>query len=184
MRSSRRGNSPQVISTKSKRGEIVAKENNQRINFFKCRDKKGILILSTRHSSEMVNVPCRSGNKFKSQIIVDYNRGNAAVDLSDQMNSYNNPLRRSTKWYRKLAFKLLLNTMVVNSYIIYKDITKQKISNTEFRKKLAVYLTNCEKKDIPSTILQKGLKNNTNSKENLEMFPKYEDIVNHVTIKM
>ncbi|XP_025155495.1 piggyBac transposable element-derived protein 4 [Harpegnathos saltator] len=97
LRSNRRGNSQQVISTKLKRGEIVAKENNQGITILKWRDKKDILVLSTRHSSEMVNVQCRSGNKFKPQIIVDYNREKAAVDLSDQMNSYNNPLRRSTK---------------------------------------------------------------------------------------
>lgn len=66
------------------------------------------------------------------------------------MNAYNNPLRRIIKWYRKLAFELLLNTTVVNSYILYKDITKQKINVTEFQKKLAVYLTSCEKEDIPS----------------------------------
>ena len=117
-----------MISTKLKRGEIVAKENNQGITILKWRDKKDSLVLSTKHSSEMVNVECRSGNKFKPQIIVDYNRRKAAVDLSDQMNAYNNPLRRTIKWYRKLAFELLLNTTVVNSYILYKDITKQNIN--------------------------------------------------------
>lgn len=45
---------------------------------------------------------------------------------------------------------MLLNTTVVNSYILYKDITKQKINITEFRTKLALYLTSCEKEDIPS----------------------------------
>lgn len=158
LRSNRRGNSQQVISTKLKRGEIVAKENNQGITILKWRDKRDILVLSTKHSSEMVNVECRSGNKIKPQIIVDYNRRKAAVDLSDQMNAYNNPLRRTIKWYRKLAFELLLNTTVINSYILYKDITKQNINITEFRKKLAVYLTSCEKEDIPSNSITRRSK--------------------------
>ncbi|XP_047367595.1 piggyBac transposable element-derived protein 4-like [Vespa velutina] len=55
-RSNRRGNSQQVISTKLKRGKIIAKENNQVITILKWMDKKDILVLSTRHSSEIVNV--------------------------------------------------------------------------------------------------------------------------------
>ncbi|KAI4474654.1 hypothetical protein M0802_015508 [Mischocyttarus mexicanus] len=46
----------------------------------------------------MVNVKCRSGRQIKPQIIVDYNTQKSAVDLSDQMNAYNNPLRKSQKW--------------------------------------------------------------------------------------
>ncbi|CAK9820086.1 PiggyBac transposable element-derived protein 4 [Anthophora quadrimaculata] len=107
--------------------------------------------MSTKHSSEMVNVQSRSGNKLKPKIIVDYNRGKAAVDLSDQMNGYNSPLRRSLKWYRKLAIELLLNTAVLNSFILFKNITMKRISITEFRKKLAVYLTNCKEADVPSS---------------------------------
>ncbi|KAL0278096.1 UNVERIFIED_CONTAM: hypothetical protein PYX00_000005 [Menopon gallinae] len=137
LRTNRRGNSHQVLSTKLKRGEIIAKENNQGITILKWKDKRDILVLSTKHSSEVVNVECRSGGQIKPQIVVDYNRQKSAVDLYDQMNAYNNPLRKSLKWYRKLAFELLLNTTVVNSYILYKNIMKQKISITEFRKKIS-----------------------------------------------
>ncbi|XP_014476746.1 PREDICTED: piggyBac transposable element-derived protein 4-like isoform X2 [Dinoponera quadriceps] len=150
LRSNRQGNPQQVISKKLKRGEIIAKENKQGITILKWKDKRDILVLSTKHSSEMVNVESRSEHKLKPQIIVDYNRGKAAVYLSDQMNAYNNPLCKSMKWYRKLAFELLLNTTVLNSYILYKDITKKNISITEFREKLAVHLTNCREEDIPS----------------------------------
>ncbi|XP_076641679.1 piggyBac transposable element-derived protein 4 [Halictus rubicundus] len=150
LRSNRRGNPQQVISKKLKRGEIIAKENEQGITILKWKDKCDILVLSTKHSSEMVNVKSRSEHKLRPQIIVDYNRGKAAVDLSNQMNAYNNPLRRSMKWYRKLAFELLLSTTVLNSYILYKDITKKNISITESWKKLAVHLTNCREENIPS----------------------------------
>ncbi|KAL6417752.1 hypothetical protein ACFW04_014351 [Cataglyphis niger] len=119
LRTNRRGNSHQVLSTKLKRGQIIAKENNHGITILKWKDKKDILVLSTKHSSEMVNVECRSGRQIKPQIIVDYNRQKSAVDLSDQINAYNNPLRKSLKWYRKLAFELLLNTTVVNILMLH-----------------------------------------------------------------
>ncbi|KAI4472415.1 hypothetical protein M0802_016848 [Mischocyttarus mexicanus] len=107
----------------------------------------------------MVNVKCRSGRQIKQQIIVDYNTQKSAVDLSDQMNAYSNPLRKSQKWYRKVAFELLLNTTVVNSYFLYKNITKQKINITEFRKQLAVHLTSCDKENIPpSRIVRRSRK--------------------------
>ncbi|KAI4472517.1 hypothetical protein M0802_016744 [Mischocyttarus mexicanus] len=61
LRTNRRGNSHQVLSTKLKRGQIIAKENNHGITILKWKDKKDILVLSTKHSSEMVNVKCRSG---------------------------------------------------------------------------------------------------------------------------
>ncbi|XP_014616305.1 PREDICTED: piggyBac transposable element-derived protein 4-like [Polistes canadensis] len=140
----------QVILKKLKQGEIIAKENKKGITILKWKDKRDILLLSTKHSSEMVNVKSRSEDKLKPQIVVAYNRGKAAVNLSDQMNAYNNPLRRSMKWYKKLAFELLLNTAILNGYILYKNITKKNISINEFRTKLAVYLTNCWDEDIPS----------------------------------
>ena len=68
LRSNRGKNSQRLISRKLERGEIVPKENNQGITILKWRDCKDIIVLSTRHSLEMVNVPCQSGNKFKPQI--------------------------------------------------------------------------------------------------------------------
>nr|XP_033335543.1 piggyBac transposable element-derived protein 4-like [Megalopta genalis] len=91
---------------------------------------RDILVLSTKHSSEMVNVECRSGRQIKPQIIVDYNRQKSAVDLSDQMNAYNNPLRKSLKWYRKLAFELLLNTTVQS---ILQVVTKKTFHRAELQ---------------------------------------------------
>ncbi|XP_039308373.1 uncharacterized protein LOC120358370 [Solenopsis invicta] len=168
LRLNRRENLQQVISKKLKRKKIIAKENEQEITIFKWKDKRDNLVLLTKHLSEMVNVECRSEYKLKPQIIVDYNRGKSAVDLSDQMNAYNNSLHRSMKWYRKLTFELLLNTTVLNSYILHKDI-KKNISITEFRKKLAVHLTNFREKRFDSTVLQQLLKSNdTNIKNNLE----------------
>ena len=68
----------------------------------------------------------------KPMVVVDYNRGKCAVDLSDQMIAYSTPHRRTLKWYIKLALELLLNTSISNAMILYKQATKTKIKVSAF----------------------------------------------------
>jgi hypothetical protein len=58
---------------------------------------------------------------MKPQVVLDYNEGRIGTDLSDQLSSYYTCLRRSIKWYRKVAFELVFGTALVNSYLIYKE---------------------------------------------------------------
>ena len=44
---------------------------------------------------------------------------NGGVDLSDQINSYNSCLQKTTKWYCKLFFHLF-NVCLINAYLLYK----------------------------------------------------------------
>ncbi|XP_015177516.1 PREDICTED: piggyBac transposable element-derived protein 4-like [Polistes dominula] len=147
----------QVISKKLKPWESIANENEKGITVLKWKDKRDILLLSTKHSSQLVNVKRRLEQKLKPQIVVDYNRGKAAADLSDLMRAYY-PLRRSLKWYKKLAFEFLLNIAVMNSIILYKNITKKNITINEFRKQLALYLTGSSNGDIPSSSIATTIK--------------------------
>ena len=41
----------------------------------------------------------------KPMVVVDYNRGKCAVDLSDQMITHSTPRRRTLKWYIKIALE-------------------------------------------------------------------------------
>lgn len=61
--------------------------------------------------------------------------------MSDQMSSYSSPLRKTLKWYRKLGIELMLNTSVVNTWVMYTENSNIKISIVEFRKLLVEYLT-------------------------------------------
>lgn len=79
-----------------------------------------VLMLSTKHSAEMISLPKGSCSYEKSKMVVDYNVGKSSVDLSDQMAAYSSPFRKTIQWYRKLAIELLLNTCVVNSLMLYK----------------------------------------------------------------
>ena len=49
-------------------------------------------------------------------------------------------MRKGIKWYRKLAFELLLGVAVVNAYFIFKKHTATQIGLREFRGKLAFTL--------------------------------------------
>ncbi|XP_072383820.1 uncharacterized protein [Diabrotica undecimpunctata] len=71
----------------------------------------------------------------KPQAVIDYNNCKAFIDLSDQMKSYSNSLRRVVKWYRKLAVELLTGS-ITNAYIMYKSISKNKIQITAFREEI------------------------------------------------
>ena len=117
---------------------ILTKESNDGLRILKWKDKRYVLLLSTKHSDETV-VKQKKGNiVIKAKIIEDYNEGKSYVDLSDQMVSYCSLQRKSIKWYKRIVFKFCLNTAVVNAWIIYNSLTKQKISSVEFRKKVAM----------------------------------------------
>ena len=57
----------------------------------------------------------------KPKVVFDYNKGRQGTDLSDQLSAYYTCLRRSIKWYQKVAFELIFGTSIVNSYLIYKE---------------------------------------------------------------
>ncbi|XP_072398290.1 uncharacterized protein [Diabrotica undecimpunctata] len=79
---------------------------------------------------------------------MEYNEAKSSIDQSDQMASYNSPLRKSLKWYRKLAVEFLLGTSLVNSHIIFNQLADKKMKINEFRehviKSLLSYEDNIE----------------------------------------
>lgn len=157
IRKKRKGLPKEVINAKLKKGEIISLENEDGITITNWRDKRNIYILSTKHGNDMQEVSCNRQTKMKPKVVIDYNKGKAAVDLSDQLGAYSNPLRKSVKWFRKVAFELLLTTAMVNSYILYKLVTGEHMSVTDFKKQIVKHLvTNNEdiisKKHIPTSI--------------------------------
>lgn len=125
-----------VVSTKLKKGQYIARESVDGITVMKWKDKRDVLVLSTKHSVRFRTTVKHRKQVSKPQIVLDYNKAKGAVDLSDQMTAYQTPLRKTIKWYKKLAIDLLLNTAMVNSLILYQSVTKKKISVLEFRKEI------------------------------------------------
>ncbi|KAJ8875770.1 hypothetical protein PR048_023669 [Dryococelus australis] len=52
------------------------------------------------------------------------------------------PLRRSIKWYRKTVFELLLNTCLVNAYIVFNSKFGKTMDITAFRERLCAHVRN------------------------------------------
>nr|CAI5821164.1 unnamed protein product [Callosobruchus analis] len=127
-----------VVNTKLKKGEIVANQNKNNVVFIKWHDKRDVLLLSTKHTDEMKEVYHREGPRQKPSVVVDYHNAKAFVDLSHQKAASANSLRRSVKWYRKLAIELITGTSLVNPLHLYNKINDKKVSVTTFKENLTM----------------------------------------------
>lgn len=145
VRPKRKFNNKEVETAKLRKSEVIARESDTGVLMLKWKDRRDVLALSTKHTPNMIETINKRGESItKPELILDYNKSKAFIDLSDQLKSYNHVLRRGVKWYRKIAFELILGTSVVNSYILYKEITKNRISITEFKEKIieAIFIPN------------------------------------------
>ncbi|KAJ8968491.1 hypothetical protein NQ314_002279 [Rhamnusium bicolor] len=124
------------LATELLKRDSVAAECKEGIVVQKWRDKREVLCLSTKHTDEMVNVPKRGQSISKPKIILEYNKCKAFIDLSDQVKAYNTSLRRSLKWYRKLALELLTGTSLVNAHSAHQEIANEKMSITKYREEV------------------------------------------------
>lgn len=132
-----RANRRDVIIKKFKKGELFAQQSSSNIVVMKWRDKRDIYLLTTKHTDETIEIRRRTGDIIKKPLAVeDYNAGKSFIDRSDQMASYSSPLKRSIKWYRKVAFDILLSTSVVNALSLYKSVTMNNITITRFKEEI------------------------------------------------
>lgn len=60
LQKNQRGNSKEVVSQKLKREDLIARENKNGVTVLKWKDKKDVLMLSTKHFTEMTSVQKRS----------------------------------------------------------------------------------------------------------------------------
>uniref|UniRef100_A0A1B6EQ72 PiggyBac transposable element-derived protein 4 C-terminal zinc-finger domain-containing protein n=1 Tax=Cuerna arida TaxID=1464854 RepID=A0A1B6EQ72_9HEMI len=85
-----------------------------------------------------------------------------AIDRTDMMISFNDSTRKTTKWYRKLAFHLL-DITVLNAFFMFilVNASTKKISFLEFRMNLIRQIfeshhTPKEKRTVPRAIALSG----------------------------
>nr|XP_034839973.1 piggyBac transposable element-derived protein 4-like [Maniola hyperantus] len=161
VRKNRRGLPKDIISTKLHKGEMIAKENDDGILVLKWKDKRDVLALSTKHSVGFVTVRSKRNRRktaLKPSVIAEYNKYKSAIDFSDQMGSYCNPLRRNVRWFQKLGIELLLTTSVVNAYLIYKSrkrLTTKTYTITKFRENLCIQLMDLQQRRATDPVVTK-----------------------------
>jgi hypothetical protein len=124
MRKNRKGIPPDVTTKKLKRGEMYSQQNNRGVLLLKWKDKRDILMLSTKHDGS-------SSTRNKPQVVEDYNKMKGFVDLSDQMAAYSPFVRRTTKWYIRLFFHLLTQTALVNAWILFNTRTRMQLNRLQ-----------------------------------------------------
>lgn len=127
LRQNRRNNPSDVVNAKLKKGQVVAQQNEDKTVVLKWKDKRDVLMLSTKHDDSMLTFLQRGKELSKPAMVVEYNKGKAFIDLSDQMAAYSPYVRRTVKWYKRLLFHLITSTAMVNSLHLYNVINNKKI---------------------------------------------------------
>lgn len=129
-----------VAVARLKVGESIARQNSDGIVVQKWRDRRDVLMMSTKHDDSMMTVSRRNGTVEKPAMVVDYNQNKQGIDVSDQLASYHSCLRKTVRWYHKVMIEVLLGTSVVNAMILYNEQRrpdgKKPVSITEFRELL------------------------------------------------
>ena len=77
-------------------------------------------------------------------MVADYNKFMLGVDKLDQLMAYYSFLHKSVKWWRKVFF-WLLEVVVINSYIIFKELCRRRrkrpMTHLAFRRVLINFLS-------------------------------------------
>ena len=139
-RFNRKGLPPKVISSVLKVGETVAQQNHSGVVVQKWRDTREVLTLSSKHADAMIKAPGDKREKNKPEMVVYYNRTKQGIDVSDQIASYHTSLRKTIRWYHKLAMELILGTAVVNAAILYNQ---RQLEAGLKRMKIAYFVESC-----------------------------------------
>ena len=115
-------------------------------------DNKPVRFL-TNFEGGFSRIQKRTGNGLeiiiKPTVISNYNHFKSGVDRSDQYGAYYSNTHRSTKWWKKI-FTNLIETTILNSYIIYKEsLPREDKGFLSFRKELVGQIGRRFRNDIP-----------------------------------
>ena len=71
--------------------------------------------MTTTHKTSR-NIDSILDTVTKQEAVVYYNSGKQGIDISDQLASYHTSVRKSVRWYHKVAEELIFGTAVVNAF--------------------------------------------------------------------
>lgn len=91
----------------------------------KWQDKKAVTMISTMHDAKILpsNKEDRTTGlpKLKPECVIDYNNNMGVVDTADMMMSTLSCIRKTRRWYIKLALRIIDMSML-NAFYTYKII--------------------------------------------------------------
>lgn len=142
LRSNRAGSGSAIFKDDLSRGRVYGLQNKDCIKLIRWKDKNDALMISMRlsYSASVIDsgkFNFQNESIMKFQVVLDYKERRQGTSLSDQLLTYHTCLRKSVKWYHKVAFELGLETALVNSYLIYKEnYAESKVTILQFRESL------------------------------------------------
>ena len=121
-----------VKDKKLEKGEIIARYSGPVTVLIWC-DERIVTMVSTYHNADTQSVSNKGKETEKLLRVIGYNHNTGEVDLKDQLlHMYMVERKKMTKWYLKI-FKRLLNSTVLNSFVVYRQVTGRNIQQLSYR---------------------------------------------------
>ncbi|XP_039315091.1 piggyBac transposable element-derived protein 4 [Solenopsis invicta] len=132
LNSRRKSNPKAVLTKKLKQGETIAAYSNN-IFIRKWKNNQDVLYISNEHGNDMIEYEDRRNrSRTKPAPIYYYNKYMGGVDRQDQLNAYYPSHNKTVRWYKKLGIHFI-QLMVLNSHLLYKQYSGNKMSLYDFR---------------------------------------------------
>lgn len=123
LRSNRKSNPKDLVRRKLKKGEHFWLRRKQ-VYVSKWREKRDVLVITTRNHPRMISVRNRYGKeKMKPIEVSTYNDHMSGVDRCDQMTATYSSPRKTIRWYKKVFFHLL-DVTVWNAFYLTRKFCK------------------------------------------------------------
>ncbi|KAL0859819.1 hypothetical protein ABMA27_014003 [Loxostege sticticalis] len=157
LRAKRAGN-PNLIHNKLKAGESCIMHNQKKIVVTKWLDKREVLLLSSEHDSNYKMTTSRRirSVKYKPAAQVEYNKYMRAIDKHDQLLSYYSCEHKTLRWYKKVIIHVI-QTCLVNGYLLYRKINNSNIELYYFRKVILENLLQLPNVPVPARSLNERI---------------------------
>ena len=95
---------------------------------YQAKEKKSVCLLSSMHDSTDID---RSNEKKKPEMILFYNANKVGVDCFDQMARLCTTWSASRRW-PVAVWGNILDIAAINSYVLYKRVTSNRITRRQF----------------------------------------------------
>ena len=134
----------------------MLKHDDFTLTVYQGKKNKNVLVLSSQHSS----VEIGTGEKKLPETIQFYNETKFGVDVVDQMARMYTVKAGSRRWPVQIFYNIL-DLAAINAWVIFKEITGQRISRHKFILKLQKNYESpiCSQGPLASVNLKLQLKN-------------------------
>ena len=130
---------PKLKEPLARKEVIFVQEKSKKVMVSTWQDKREVNMLTTAHNPIVKKVGGnkrkRTGAVWKPEAVIDYNVNMRLVDKSDGMIASIECARKTQKWYKKLFFHLV-DMVVYNTFILYREVTLSNFSLPAFAQEL------------------------------------------------